>query len=181
MILQTNRLILRAIELTDAKALFEYRSDKITNQFQGFIPTTEDEMLRFIKKINPLINEAGSWYQFVIILKDLNIIIGDIGIHFLQEDFHQVEFGITLNKEYQGKGYASEALTCIFDYLFTTLNKHRIIASVDPGNTNSIQLLEKLKMRKEAHFIKSLFINGEWVDDVIYAFLKSEHNSISHN
>lgn len=180
MMLQTNRLKLRAVELTDANVLFEYRSDKKTNQFQGFIPTTEEDMLRFLKKVNPVINQAGSWFQFVITLREINHTIGDVGIHFLEED-HQVEFGITLNKEYQNKGYATETLTCIFDYLFTELNKHRIIASVDPRNTNSIQLLERLNMRKEAHFVKSLFFKDEWVDDVIYALLQSEHNTLAHN
>lgn len=172
--LQTNRLKLRAVELADANALFEYRSDRKINEFQGFIPTTEKEVLEFINKVNPKMNEVGTWFQFAMLLKEKNTIVGDVGIHFLEVD-QQVEFGITLNKKHQGKGYATEALNCIFNYLFDVLNKHRIIASVDPRNTNSTQLLERLNMRKEAHFVKSLYMNGEWVDDVIYALLQSDH------
>jgi RimJ/RimL family protein N-acetyltransferase len=62
------------------------------------------------------------------------------------------------------------------DYLFNTLNKHRITGSVDPKNSDSIKLLERLNFRKEAHFKESLFINGEWVDDIVYGILKSEWN-----
>ena len=35
-------------------------------------------------------------------------------------------------------------------------------------------MLERLGFRKEAHFIKSIFVDGEWIDDVIYAILKDE-------
>jgi len=176
MILETNRLKLRAVELADANILFEYRSDTKANQFQGFIPSKKEDMIGFLKKVNPKINQPGSWFQFVIISKKLNVIIGDMGIHFFSDDHHQVEFGITLNKKCQKKGYAAEAINCVFGFLFTELNKHRIIASVDPRNTNSIQLLERLNMRKEAYFVKSLFYKGEWIDNVIYALLKSEYN-----
>ena len=154
MILETKRLKIRPVEWTDSKALFEYRSDKEVNQFQGFVPSSEAEMLSFIQKVNPEINQVGTWFQFVIILENQNEIIGDIGIHFLVEAQDQIEFGITINKEYQQKGFATEAAACVFHYLFNELKKHRIIASVDPRNTSSIKLFEKLNMRKEAHFKK---------------------------
>jgi len=62
------------------------------------------------------------------------------------------------------------------DYLFTTLNKHKITGSVDPKNIDSIRLLERLNFRKEAHYKESLLVNGEWKDDIIYGILKSEWN-----
>ena len=54
----------------------------------------------------------------------------------------QVEVGCTLNKTFQGKGYATEALTAMVNYFFTILKKHRIVASIDPRNTASIRLME---------------------------------------
>ena len=84
------------------------------------------------------------------------------------------ELGCTLHKDYQKKGYATEALKAIVDYLFGRLDKHRIIASVDPRNTASIQLIERLGFRKEAHFKESYYLRGDWVDDIIYAQLKTE-------
>ena len=60
------------------------------------------------------------------------------------------------------------------DYLFNSLSKHRIIASVDPQNVPSIRLLERLNFRQEAHFRESLLIDGKWVDDVIYGLLKKD-------
>jgi len=91
----------------------------------------------------------------------------------------QAEIGCTLSKNYQNQGYATEALGAMIEYLFLTLNKHRIIASVDPRNTASIRLIERLGFRKEAHFKESYYLRGEWVDDIIYAMLRTEHSPTS--
>jgi RimJ/RimL family protein N-acetyltransferase len=110
----------------------------------------------------------------VIIKKDNDELIGDVGVHFVDLAGFQVELGITLNQIHHGKGFATEALTGIIDYLFDDLNKHRITVSIDPRNTKSIQLFERLGFRKEAHFKQIAFIDGEWADDLIYAMLKEE-------
>jgi len=59
------------------------------------------------------------------------------------------------------------------------LNKHRIIASIDPDDKNSIRLVERIGFRKEAHFVESLLINGKWVDDLIYALIEKDWNKIN--
>ena len=53
------------------------------------------------------------------------------------------------------------------------LKIHRIIASIDPRNVASIKLIECLGFRKEDHFKESYYLRGEWVDDLIYAKLRS--------
>jgi RimJ/RimL family protein N-acetyltransferase len=62
--------------------------------------------------------------------------------------------------------------------LFVELNKHRIITSIDPENTPSIRLVERIGFRKEAHFIESIFIRGKWVDDIVYAMTKKDWEKI---
>ena len=66
------------------------------------------------------------------------------------------------------------------NYMFSELGKRRIIASIDPRNESSIRLVERLKFRKEAHFKESILINGEWVDDLVYAVLKDEWLSLNY-
>src|SRR5665648_147181 len=73
-----------------------------------------------------------------------------------------------------GLGINAEAVTGVINYLFSNLKKHRIIASVDHENIKSIMLLERIGMRKEAHFKKSYWSNNEWTDDMIYAILEEE-------
>ncbi|MGB3608193.1 MAG: GNAT family protein [Psychroserpens sp.] len=174
--LETERILLRPIEFEDSEQVFRYRSDSETNKYQGFVPKLIEEVNQFITKNPTEINQIGSWFQLVIIEKASHNIIGDIGIHFIGEDGYQSELGCTLCKEKQGKGFALEAMHITMEYLFNSLNKHKIIGSVDPMNKNSINLLKRLNFRKEAHFKKSLLINGEWVDDMTYAILKSDWN-----
>ncbi len=173
-IIETEQLLLRPIEIKDANALFNYRSDAIANKFQGFIPKNLEDVYEFINKTTTEFNIIESWFQLVIEERNSNQIIGDIGVHFIDE--HQVELGITLAKIQQGKGFATEALKVLITYLIEKLNKHRITASIDPENTSSIKLFERLGFRKEAHFKESLLINGKWTDDLIYAILKKEWN-----
>jgi RimJ/RimL family protein N-acetyltransferase len=173
--INTERLILRPIKPEDAKVIFEYRSDAIANQYQGWIPKTIDEVKDFItNRTSAVIDVVDSWFQFVIIKKDDKGLIGDIGVHFLDADKKQVGIGYTLDKNYQGKGYMIEALTSLINYLFIDLDKHRITASIDPDNIKSIKLVEKLGFRKEGHFKKSFLANGQWVDNLVYAILKEE-------
>ncbi|WP_300687281.1 GNAT family protein [Chryseobacterium sp.] len=175
--LHTERLVLRDITSSDKQALFDYRSDGQANKFQSWIPETLEDVERFIEKSTKEFNQPESWYQLLITHKDTKAVIGDIGIHFFGIENLQVELGITLNKSFQGKGYASEALAGIIDFLFYDLEKHRIMTSIDPDNTDSIKLMERIGLRKEDHFVKSLFWKNNWVDDVIYAVLQEEWNT----
>lgn len=173
--LYSERLILRPMLKSDAEAVFRYRADAETNKYQGWIPETLNDMIDFIeKRIVSVPDVQGTWFQFVVIRKDNREIIGDVGLHFFDSQKSQVEIGCTISKEHQNQGFATEALNEILKFLFTGLNKHRVIASVDPRNTGSIQLMKKLGMRLEAHFRESLFVNGEWVDDLIFAILRTE-------
>lgn len=177
--IETNRMVLRPIAIEDCETVFNYRSDKETNLYQSWIPNSIDEVKSFISKNPNQINIRDTWFQLVIIQKQDNQVIGDIGLHFL-EDNHQAEIGITLSKQSQNQGYAIEALGTVVSYLFTDLKKHRIIASIDPKNTASMRLMHRLGFRKEAHFRESFFHNGKWADDVIFAMLRSEYETINN-
>lgn len=176
--LETTRLIIRPIRIEDKLEIFEYRSDRETNKYQGWIPTTLLDVEIFIRRISKQVDEPETWFQFVIMEKETQKLIGDIGIHFFDRENKQAEIGCTLNKKFQNKGYATESIKRVIDYLFKELRKHRIIASIDPDNKNSIRLVERIGFRKEAHFVESLMINGKWVDDLIYAMLKKEWENI---
>jgi RimJ/RimL family protein N-acetyltransferase len=173
---ESERLIIRPISINDKESIFAYRADPENNKYQSLIPKTVDDVADFINKSSIEMDVQGTWFQFVIIEQLNNQLIGDIGIHFLENDSEnkQVQIGYTLDRRYHRNGYATEALSVIINYLMTKLKKHRIVASIDPNNTASIKLIERLGFRKEAHFIESLFFHGQWVDDLIYAILEKE-------
>ena len=57
---RNGRLHLRPIGIDDTDAVFKYRSDSVTNKYQGWIPKTIDEVKEFIGKVSPAINIPGT-------------------------------------------------------------------------------------------------------------------------
>lgn len=175
--ISTKRLTLRALESRDARRIFEYRSSSEVSRFQSWGTDSAHVIESYIMDLGVVVpGTPGRWYQIGITLSPTEL-IGDCGFRVLENEPRQVEIGIALAPEYQKQGYATEALRALLDYLFVKLGKHRVYGSVDPSNLSSIKLLQRVGMREEARFIKSLWFNGEWVDDVIYAILASEWNS----
>jgi len=171
----TDRLLLRPIRIEDSDSIFQYRSNAEVNRYQGWIPKTIADVHDFVlNKVSDEINMPGTWFQFVVIKKDNNELIGDIGIHFLESDNFQVEMGCTLNKAHHGKGYAFEAVKEVVNYIFENLGKRRIVVSIDSRNQSSIRLIERLRFRKKGLVKESSELNSEWVDDLVYALLKDE-------
>jgi len=178
--IHTSRLLIRPVTIEDAQSMYRYRSDAEVNRFLPKEYHAVEDITDLIRRTASEINVPDTWFQLVLICKENGQLIGDVGLHFLASDgqHKQVEIGYTLAKNYHGKGYATEALRAILDHVFTTLQKHRVIASIDPENEASMRLLERLGFRKEAHFKESLFFRGRWADDVIYALLKLEWRSV---
>lgn len=173
--ISTDRLLLRSIRPDDATALFKYRSDAVINKYQGWIPKTIDDVYDFIEdRISPTIDLINTWYQFGIILRENFEFIGDIGIHFLDEQKKQVEIGCTLDINYQGKGFATEALIRIINYVFFNLGKQIVTAYIDPENIKSIALVERIGFRKDPYFKESNPIIREWPGDIVYSINKEE-------
>ena len=176
--ISTERCILRKMKKEDGVRLYEYRSLPEVSKYQGWSPASIKEAEEFISKYDKFVQ--GSWLQLAIIKKEDNKLIGDCGIHFVGKNFSEIEIGFSLDPKFQGKGFASESITGLLDYIFKNLKTHRVFGSCDPANGASIKLMERIGMRKEAHFIKSIWFKGGWADDVIYAVLEEEWHNKQH-
>ncbi|GAB2549712.1 GNAT family N-acetyltransferase [Rhodanobacter koreensis] len=173
--LGTTRLRLDALRPEDAEALFAYRADPAVARFQGWRPADLAAARGFIDEQRDVApGVSGGWFQRAIRLRDDGRLIGDLGVHLPEQAEASVEFGISIAPAHQGHGYASEAVRALFELVFARLDRHRIHASVDPRNLASMAMLRGLGMRQEAHHRESLWLQGEWVDDVVFALLASE-------
>jgi ribosomal-protein-alanine N-acetyltransferase len=86
----------------------------------------------------------------------------------------QLEIGYTLLPNERGKGYCSEAVKIMIDYLFLSKDVERIQAQTDPRNMVSHRVLEKLGFKKEGTLRRSFFMRGKWVDSYVYSILREE-------
>ena len=171
----TERLILRTLEACDADAVHAYRSDPEVSHYQGWPFPSIDGVRAFLARqhgMEPF--TSADWFQIGITLRDTGEVVGDCGLHARDNDRRQVELGITLARSFQRRGFGSEAWRALFEFLFNQPDTHRVFCSVDPRNRPCIRLLERCGMRREAHMVESLWINNEWVDDVVFAKLRKE-------
>ena len=173
--LQTLRLHLNSLQPADAEALFGYRADPQVARFQGWRPGDVADAAAFIERQSGAsIDTPDSWVQWAIRLRDESELIGDVGIHMPCDAEGSIEFGITIAPAFQAKGFAGEVLAALFEMIFGALGRHRVHASVDPRNVASMAMLRAVGMRQEAHHLESLWLHGEWVDDVVFALLARE-------
>ena len=173
--LKTPRLILRRLRPADAFEVFAYRSDPDVGRYQTWEPADVGEVRVFIERLQGLAPDSpGTWFQFGIAVQGSGGLIGDCGLHFPQDEPRQAEVGMTLAPAHQRLGYATEALQALLGYAFEGLAKHRVYARVDPRNVASRALMVRVGMREEGRLRESVWVKGQWVDDVIYATLDWE-------
>lgn len=115
------------------------------------------------------------WMNLVVEEKALGEAVGIVGIGVRGEAPHrQGVVGWAFGCRYQGRGLATEAARVLIDYAFSRLGLHRIYARTGADNVRSWRLMERLGMRREAHFVRSHVVNGAWRDEYIYAVLAEE-------
>jgi RimJ/RimL family protein N-acetyltransferase len=136
---------------------------------------TLEEAHAFINDLTPLEpGTPGEWFAFALELTATGVHIGDCALHVRADDPRQAEIGYTLARQYHGAGVATEAVRALLDYAFTTLQLHRVTATVDCDNSPSMRLLERVGMRREGHFRQCTWFKGQWCDEYLYAILREE-------
>jgi RimJ/RimL family protein N-acetyltransferase len=85
-----------------------------------------------------------------------------------------LEIGYALVPSERGKGYCSEAVKIMVDYLFLSKDVVRIQAHTDVRNVASQKVLEKVGFKREGILRKSAFVRGEWGDFYSYSILREE-------
>jgi ribosomal-protein-alanine N-acetyltransferase len=173
--IETNRLIIRRFRLSDWKDLHEYLSDSNVVQFEPYDVLSEDECR--LEATNRIKNNAF----WAVCLKESGKMIGNIYFKQLEPDiFLTWELGYVFNANYHGKGYATESCAAIINYAFECMNVRRVIAKCNPKNTQSWKLLERLKLRREGHLLKTAYFKCDfhgkplWHDTYEYAMLQEE-------
>jgi RimJ/RimL family protein N-acetyltransferase len=85
-----------------------------------------------------------------------------------------LEIGYSLVPSERGKGYGTEAVKIMVDYLFLSKDVVRVQACTDARNIASQKTLEKAGFKREGVQRKGFFSRGEWTDDFIYSILREE-------
>ena len=142
-VLQSERLTLRKLVISDAADLFALLSDEnIGKYIDRDLRKTNKEVVEFINKRNNEIENNKSLY-WAIILKKENKLIGTICLWNFSNNNENMEIGYELNTSYRRKGYMDEAVILVVNYGFKELKVKRLEAFVQIGNIASKKLLIK--------------------------------------
>ncbi|MBA5628172.1 GNAT family N-acetyltransferase [Moheibacter lacus] len=146
--LETDRLIIREIELTDVDDFFELDADPEVHKYILQTPVkSKDEIVEIIKMIRQQYQDNGI-ARWAVTDKVSGEMLGWCGIKYFTDKLngHQnfYEHGYRFKQKHWSKGYATESSKAILDWAFENLNTDKIYAITDLENIGSIHVLIKL-------------------------------------
>ncbi|CAI8316371.1 MAG: Spermidine N(1)-acetyltransferase [Flavobacterium sp. SCGC AAA160-P02] len=171
MILQGEKVILRALEPEDLDFLFTTENDVTFWE----VSNTQTPFSRFILK-KYIDNSHLDIYQ----VKQLRLIISEIDkkraigmvdIFDFNPQHKRAGVGILIHKKFQNSGFASEAVSLVVNYCFKILNLHQLFANITPDNPKSISLFTKQGFMKIGEKKDWLLVNGNFKDEIIFQLI----------
>ena len=143
MILETERLILRPWELTDAEYLFQYASHPAVGPIAGWSPHTSVENSREIIE-----NILSAPETYAVVLKELSHPVGSIGLTIGSASNIGIpdtegEIGYWIGVPFWGQGFIPEASRKIMQHGFEDLGLQRLWCGYFDGNNKSKRAQEK--------------------------------------
>ncbi|WP_343663980.1 GNAT family N-acetyltransferase [Chryseobacterium mucoviscidosis] len=156
MYLETQRLILRKFEETDAERLFLLDSDPEVMKYIGIPPLSDiTESENVIKMIQQQYLDNGVG-RLAVIEKETGLLIGWSGLKLITQEINGYnniyDLGYRFIPEYWGKGYALESAKASLDFGFNDLKAETIYAHAHSENEGSNHILRKLGFEKTGEF-----------------------------
>ena len=176
--IETERLLLRQFNKNDAEAMFKnWESDSKVTEFLRWktavdISEAESVISDWIQGYENL-----DFYQWAIVLKELEEPIGTISVVGKNEQLDIVHIGYCIGSKWWHNGITTEAFSAIIPYFFEEVGVNRIESQHDPNNPNSGKVMQKCGLRYEGTLRQADWSNKGIVDACMYSLLKSEWES----
>ena len=167
LILETNRLLLRPLELSDAEPMFAMDNNPNVHKYLWQNPTqTIEETIKIIEFVRGQY-ERNNIGRFATILKETGEFIGWTGIKFVDEHVENgntnfYDYGYRLNEKFWNKGYATEASIAWLDYGFNQMNIDKMNAYTHQDNGASNRVLEKVGMNFMENYPDKDGVTWKW-------------------
>ena len=179
--IETTRLILRRTVREDAEPMFRnWASDPEVTKFltwpaHSSIAVSEMVIGGWLQEY-----EKDSYYQWMIVLKELGEPIGSISVVRQNDRVAEAEIGYCIGRRWWHQGIVSEALTAVIEYLFNEVGMNRVAARHDPNNPYSGGVMRKCGMKYEGTNRACDRNNQGICDAAQYSILRSEWQKPRH-
>jgi len=172
----TERLLVRPMEVSDVEAMFAIKSDPRVAEAYGTEPHKSIEETQ--EWVEGRLNASGRRDSlfWVFVPKGEKRAIGSCCYWHFDLGSKCAELGYELHRSYWGKGIMTEALAPVLKYGLGGMRLNRIEACPLAQNAASNALLLKFGFKYEGNLRQRVFFRGRFIDQYYYSLLKSEWN-----
>ena len=177
--LETNRLILRPLEAGDVDDILPYHGDPESIRYIPWDVRDREFVIDWLTRAVTYtgLDETEPGLLLAMVEKSNGRVIGQLNSSMVDRPNKTADIGYISHPDYRGQGFVHEALTALIGHLFDTVNVHRIVADIDIRNVDSVRVVERLGMRREATYLENDYLKGEWCSMYLYALLSREWRS----
>lgn len=170
--LETDRLLLRKMSMTDVFDVFDYAQDPEVAKYTSWsahktIADSEQFLEAVIAKYG-----TGQPMDWGIVHKQDRKLIGSCGFASWERPHSRAEIGYTLSRQYWGQGYMTEAVKAVIAFGFHVMMLNRIQATCMVDNLASARVMQKVGMQYEGTLREYGFFKDRYCDLKLYAIIK---------
>lgn len=158
---------LRAMEPEDLEVMYQMENDPESWDVSNFNVPYSKYVLRHYIEDSQCDMFADKQLRLMIAEQNSQQVVGTIDITDFAPMHGRGEVGIAVRKEFQGKGYASEALKLLCDYAFGFLAMKQLVAHVGADNTVSLHLFESCGFVKCGILKEWWCVGGKYKDVIL--------------
>lgn len=179
LVLGSARLRLRALQMSDAPALFAIHADPEFARFWSSPPWTEMAQAEQLIAQDQIDLAGGEHVRLGIERLEDGALLGSCTLFKIHAGNRRAELGYGLGPAHWGKGYAQEAVSALLGFGFADVEQgglglHRVEADIDPANQGSARLLERLGFQREGLLRERWIVSGVVSNSAIYGLLQPE-------
>ena len=175
--LESDRLLFRKISVLDADDMFSYSKREDVTRYLLWDPHPDalytEQYIRYLQERY----QVGDFYDFALVLRETGKMIGTVGFTSFDLPNRSAEIGYVISPDYQGRGYATEAVKRILAYGFEECALARISAVCMKGNIASLRVMEKCGMKREGILRSAVYAKGEMKDVHLSAIIDRDYFS----
>lgn len=177
--LETNRLLLRPIELGDEALLWPDTADPEISRYMAWEPHSDITQTRkFVQfEVERIGNNKGVTWLILTRQNEFCGIVSVIGLLLKHRvlTYNKAELSYWLNRKSQGKGIMTESIRRVQSFCFDTLKLHKLVVSHFSCNTASEKLILRTGFRYIGEQREEFQKNGTWYNHKCYELLESEY------
>jgi ribosomal-protein-alanine N-acetyltransferase len=172
--LETERLVLREIQPSDAEAVFAcFNDDEVTRFYDQPTFMAVEQAEKLILQMRQGFRDRRS-IRWGITWKDDDWLLGTCGYNGWNRYVHKAGVGYELAQPYWRQGIMTEVLTAVLTFGYQRMNLNRVEALIMPGNIASEKVLLKLGFQCEGLLRQYAYFKDSFYDLQMFALLKQD-------